>query len=781
MLKNNSNIIIYLLVVFIFAGFILGIHYSIDTIVNNEENKIVSISNFEYGGEVFIQKKFEDNYDEPRTLVSKFDSSDLGDLSQEHNILLSRLRGRSNEIYINDEYIGRIGSRTDDRVNIWNEVSNFEIADGVLKEGENELKIVVVSDFRVGISGLPIYIGKKNIIMEVYSQLNFLYFQLYNIIVGMLVAMAVMQILIFVSQNIFERIYYLFPVMALLLAVTLLDYILKYFSHLSSFRTEKFFLIVLYINVVIFAKLMDYFYKTRAIFISSIIFSVISIVVAIFSPNRSFLSAYSSSAHFIILFGVFLCLLKLISLYIKNRSSIEFLFILSIVTFIIPSLVEVLSLFFISITIRPAALGFVLFVMGVSMTSFEIFKQKIEESLRYSKELEKESEELRRHLIYDDLTGIYSHRFLFDRFNELMNKKVKKFDVVLIDIDKFKTINEMHGYEVGDEILKEMANTIRVATNLSDNCFRYSGDEFIFINTDNDVNTLDLMEAFRENVSRNKRLVELASFIPVTSSCGISSFPKDGLSLKTLVANSKKAVGIAKKRGRNRVVKYSKYLEQELNNMDISDFKNQMMIDFMYSLASVIDMKDKYTGHHSEEVSRISLIIGEKIGLSDEALNDLRIGSILHDFGKIGISDSIINKQGVLTSEEYAIMREHPENGYQIIKQVISNPRILEIIRYHHERIDGKGYPRGLKGDEVPLLARIVCIADSYHAMTSTRPYRKSLSVKTAVEELRKYSGLQFDAELVEVFVELLCENKYLDDIEIECEEIKKIDMARRI
>ncbi len=764
MFKRNRNIIIYLVVVCIFAGVLIGVYFSIAAIVNDKDNNLVSISEFSYYGEAFTEKIIEKGDDRQKIWRASFDASDLGGVSGTYNILLSRLRGRSNDIYINDVYIATIGSKTDKKVNIWNEVSNFEIKDGIIKEGENELKIVTSTGFRIGISGMPIYIGRPEIIMDVYSKLYFLYFQFYNMIVGMLVAMAIIQFLMFATQDIFEKIYYLFPVIGLLFAVALLDYILKYFYFITSFEFTKLFFISLYINAFLFSKIMDYFYGAKGIYKGGVFLSAISILVIILSPDRYALTAYAFKAHFLLLFGIVISLNRLIFYYRKRHSNTDLLFILSIVMFVIPSFVEVLSLFFSNITVRPAALGFVLFSIGITMTSLEIFKQKIADNLKYSKELERKSDELKRRLIYDDLTGIYSHRFLFDRFNELMNENFIKVDVVIVDIDKFKTINEMSGYEAGDSILKEMANTLRKVTEFSDNCFRYSGDEFVFINTDSDVNTFELTESFRDSIAKNKRLGQYASFIPVTVSCGISSFPKDGLSIKTLLANSKKAVGIAKKRGRNKVVKYSKDMDRELDSMGMVDFKKQIIIDFMYSLASVIDMKDKYTGHHSQEVSRISLIIGEKVGLSDEELNELRIGSILHDFGKIGIPDSIINKKGKLTKEEYNIMKKHPERGYQIIKQVIGNPRILEIIRYHHERIDGKGYPRGLEGGDIPFLARIVGIADAYHAMTSDRPYRKAFSPRSAADELIKYSGIQFDAELVEVFVALLKENNYLDN-----------------
>jgi HD-GYP domain-containing protein (c-di-GMP phosphodiesterase class II) len=180
-------------------------------------------------------------------------------------------------------------------------------------------------------------------------------------------------------------------------------------------------------------------------------------------------------------------------------------------------------------------------------------------------------------------------------------------------------------------------------------------------------------------------------------------------------------------------------------------------------LANAIEAKDSYTGGHCERVMEYSTAIAQAMGLSGQELNDLRFGSILHDIGKIGIPEEILNNNGSFSDKDYETMRRHPEIGSNLIKdlQFLENSR--KIVLEHHERVDGKGYPKGLTGDKIGLLSKIVCVADAYDAMTSTRPYRKeSLSKEIAVQELLRHRGTQFDEQVVDAFVDLLMKEEDL-------------------
>lgn len=187
------------------------------------------------------------------------------------------------------------------------------------------------------------------------------------------------------------------------------------------------------------------------------------------------------------------------------------------------------------------------------------------------------------------------------------------------------------------------------------------------------------------------------------------------------------------------------------------DRMHQLFINSIKAIATAIDAKDPCTSGHCQRVAEYSLMLGKGLGCSEKELEELEYSALLHDVGKIGISDSILRKEGSLTDEEYAEMKQHPNFGAKILGEVKEfSGRISEGAKYHHERYDGKGYCTGLSGEEIPLFGRIISIADTYDAMTQNRPYRRRLSKQIAIEELNKNSGKQFDPVMVEIFVRLL-------------------------
>lgn len=172
------------------------------------------------------------------------------------------------------------------------------------------------------------------------------------------------------------------------------------------------------------------------------------------------------------------------------------------------------------------------------------------------------------------------------------------------------------------------------------------------------------------------------------------------------------------------------------------------------TILKALDAKDNYTFGHSMRVAYFSLVTGNELGLSREEMYELELSAIFHDIGKIGTPDAVLNKPSRLNEEEFQIMKKHPENSYEILKDYPMFEKIAANARLHHERFDGKGYPLGLKGENIPLAARIILIADTFDAMTSTRPYRKGLPYEVAFEELTQFSGTQFDPKVVKVFIE---------------------------
>ncbi|MBI5026932.1 MAG: HD-GYP domain-containing protein, partial [Nitrospirae bacterium] len=166
--------------------------------------------------------------------------------------------------------------------------------------------------------------------------------------------------------------------------------------------------------------------------------------------------------------------------------------------------------------------------------------------------------------------------------------------------------------------------------------------------------------------------------------------------------------------------------------------------------------KSPWTRGHSERVTEYALKIGRALGLSDGEMEKLRIAGLLHDIGKIGTYDGVLDKPGQLTDEEYEVVKRHPGKGADVLSPISQLGDIIPWIRGHHERYDGKGYPDGLKGEEIPLQARILSVADAYDSMTAERPYRKTPGREKAIEELKRYSGIQFDPEVVDIFLKVL-------------------------
>ncbi|WP_411682859.1 HD-GYP domain-containing protein [Clostridium thailandense] len=204
------------------------------------------------------------------------------------------------------------------------------------------------------------------------------------------------------------------------------------------------------------------------------------------------------------------------------------------------------------------------------------------------------------------------------------------------------------------------------------------------------------------------------------------------------------------------LVKQNKELTKNADDIKLAYSKlNMTYKSTILAISKAIDARDQYTAGHSERVSKISLAIGQALNLPNEQLETLELAALFHDVGKIGIPDYILNKPSRLTDEEFNKIKEHPSIGVDILKTIDFLSQALPIILHHHERFDGGGYPNGIKGEDIPFESRIICVADSYDAMTSNRPYRNGLPHEVAVSELLKYKNIQFDSNIVDVFLKV--------------------------
>ena len=193
----------------------------------------------------------------------------------------------------------------------------------------------------------------------------------------------------------------------------------------------------------------------------------------------------------------------------------------------------------------------------------------------------------------------------------------------------------------------------------------------------------------------------------------------------------------------------------KMRTSDLVEQQRSLFLSTVKSLVSAIDAKDEYTRHHSTRVTEFTLKIARTMDFSEKELGDLELAALLHDVGKIAVPESILNKPGRLTDDEFALIKEHPARGESILQPVVELKEIARIVRAHHEHYDGSGYPDALKGREIPLGARIMAVADAYDSITSERPYRKASSHRYAVKEIIRCSGVQFDPEVVEHFLEI--------------------------
>lgn len=354
----------------------------------------------------------------------------------------------------------------------------------------------------------------------------------------------------------------------------------------------------------------------------------------------------------------------------------------------------------------------------------------------------------------DSVTGLYNHRAIQQHLAmefAQASKQNSPLSVMIMDLDNFKRFNDTYGHPVGDQVLKHVASVLQSQCRSTDILGRYGGDEFIVI-----LPGTDAITAYRIAV-RLRDAMARAGFrrssdphtIPITLSFGLATYPTDSDNRHELLMMADANLFAAKQSGEG-IRGTSKH--QRTNR----ELRAEYTFEALDVLVTAVDNKDRYTRRHSEDVTEYALWVGEEIGLSEETQRIIRIGCLLHDVGKIGVPDDILRKPGRLTAEEFEIMKRHPRIGVLIVGALGTLPNldsILEIVRSHHERWDGRGYPDGLAGEHIPLLGRLVAIADAFSAMTTDRPYRKGLDWTAALKEIYANSGTQFDPTLARFFI----------------------------
>lgn len=408
---------------------------------------------------------------------------------------------------------------------------------------------------------------------------------------------------------------------------------------------------------------------------------------------------------------------------------------------------------------------------------------------------------LQRQATTDGLTGLFNHRTGQEKLSEqlrMAERYQRNLALVMIDVDHFKNVNDSHGHPAGDTVLKAVAELIRSDCRDVDIPVRYGGEEFLLVLPEVSAQgAIVLAERLR------KRLEELQIrhedlTLSVTASIGVAAYPDDASEQDQLLSLADKALYMSKRHGRNQVstvqdlpsTKFAQAasplhvvssdeqssaeqfkkaqeaisLQEESHRAKAEDVEQEApqslntpeVVALVKSLAQLLYSKSEYAKQHHLETARYADLLAKVMGLSEKQIEEIRVASLLHDVGIVSIPDEVINKPGYVTQEEMKLIMEHPTLGADMIRPISALKGICDVIECHQECWDGTGYPRGLKGEAIPLAARIVALVDAYHAMISDRPWRSAMSDAQARQTLKNGAGFQWDPYLVDVFLAIL-------------------------
>jgi diguanylate cyclase (GGDEF)-like protein/putative nucleotidyltransferase with HDIG domain len=355
----------------------------------------------------------------------------------------------------------------------------------------------------------------------------------------------------------------------------------------------------------------------------------------------------------------------------------------------------------------------------------------------------------------DTLTGLLNRRGFEERFGpelERARRGERLMSLIVGDVDHFKDVNDRLGHHAGDEALTRIGKILSEQKRQIDVVVRMGGEEFALILPDTDQHGAYVLgERLRVAV---RRAFEDEP-VPLTLSLGIASFPSHGETGESLLRSADQALYAAKALGRDRSVIHSREIvgARPAARPRAEGDKGQLLT--VLALAETLDIRNTGNASHSKTVGRLSGLMAEELGLPAEVVERVRLAGVLHDIGKVGVPDAVLKKPGPLSADEWLLIRKHPEIGARMLDGTGLDD-LREWVLAHQERLDGAGYPRGLVGEQIPLEARILAVADAYEAMMSDRVYRPALGADEARRELLENAGTQFDRAVVEALLGLI-------------------------
>ncbi|MBF0252612.1 MAG: diguanylate cyclase [Candidatus Omnitrophica bacterium] len=397
---------------------------------------------------------------------------------------------------------------------------------------------------------------------------------------------------------------------------------------------------------------------------------------------------------------------------------------------------------------------------GNDITTQKLWEQNKDHNSEYIKTTKNR---LKKYLTLDPHTGLLNFRHFMNKINNLFYEHLqnkKDLSILLINLDYFDSVNSTHGYSFGNKIIHNTAQLIK--NNIEENFIagRFSGNEFAIIMPSTSIQkAFDFSGKLFSKLNNHNFFINEKLSMPVNISVSMSlggvpychdvATPSQMIDRVAEELNSSKsgATQTIKMCAKEKIIQ-----EKDAISTAISNNEFRYTMEFVNALATAVKIKDCYTQEHSISMTRYALSMAYDLGLSETEANNVRIGAMLHDIGKIGIDKMILLKPASLTQSEMKAIQQHPIIGAEIIRNVHPLKDVVPYVKYHHERYDGAGYLTRISGEEIPLGARIISLADVFQALTSNRPYRKAMKEKDAFEIIKRGTGKHFDPKVVKSF-----------------------------